>query len=175
MTKVEYVVTLRNMTDGNKTYRAKPSQETEDVKGKMESKKPVRTHDIAEKQVSREAIAGILTAYNFGTRFMDLSVRQQSNQYVLNGDFITAKRTQNQYAVGQEIVNNSLALGSGLAIAGGLGLTTVGVNLAINYAFKALNVGLENRRLIEQSRVQQYIGNIENDRFVNNLTTRRIR
>lgn len=148
----------------------------EDIKKDMTNPSPKRAETIENKSsINTKAVSGMMTAYNLSTKVTGFMQQSISQNYELNGDFVSARRFQNNIQVGQEIINGGLALGLGFALGGPVGIAAVGVNLAINYAFKAMSVALENQKLFEQQKVQSTINSTVRQRFVNNATTERLK
>lgn len=162
--------------DENKQTTNKVPDEVIDYMDPQQSKQKT-SENIAKSRdkIVAKSVAVVGTAYNFGSKVADLAVTTQTSNYELNGDFVSAKRLQNSYAVGQEIAGNALALGLASVAFGGAGALVIAGNLAINYAFKAFQTAQQNRKLIEQQKIQTYLGQIERERFIRNQTTERVR
>lgn len=143
------------------------SKDTKDVKETSETKE--------KSLVDSKVIAKIGTIYNLTSNTLNFTTRVESVGYELKGDFIMAQKTQNNFSTAREITNIGFMLGAGFAIGGPAGVLAVGSNLALSYGFKALTIGLENRKLIDQIQTQKYLGSIEQQRFVRNSTTEMIR
>lgn len=173
-------MTYKIIIEGNITEEERKLNKTgipEEVKKKVTSPQPKRQEAVATRKsnVMPKVVAGVMTAYNLGMKATSTISQVVGQNYELNGDFVSARRFQNNISIGQEVLNSGMALGVGFALGGVVGIAAVGVNLAINYAFKAMDVALQNQRMIEQQRVQTYVNSQVQQRFVRNITTERLR
>lgn len=134
------------------------------------------TNEIKDKSlVDTKIMAKIATAYNVTSTILSYGARSESVGHELKGDFVMARKTQNNFATAREVTNIGFMLGAGFVVGGPAGAIAVGVNLGISYGMRALSVGLENRKLIDQIQTQKYLGSIEQERFIRNATTEMIR
>lgn len=166
--KVEFKVVDELGVSGNT-----PSDKEETKK--LQDKKPKKTEEIAKKEFSTEAFAKFMTVYGAYQTISNIHQKLETASLQARGDNLKAVMQSEKKALSNSLISSGLNIVGGFVVGGGVGgVAMIGMEV-YKLANSAINISIENQKRISQLLAERHIANNEQERFVRNATTERIR
>lgn len=134
-----------------------------------------KTREDTFQEKARPYVQGALAiygTYKIGANFIQT---QDFNQASVRGDTLHAIKKRQQSQQINEVVGAGVRITAGLLIKGVKGGAVMLALTAFQLANKALQIGLDNARRQQEVRQERYLASIEQERFVRNATTEKIK
>lgn len=142
---------------------------------KIRDKKPKKTEEIAKKEFSTEAFAKFMAVYGSYQTVANIHNKIETASLQARGDNLKAVMQSERKALTNSLITSGLNVVGGF-IVGGIwgGAAMIGAE-TYKLVNNAINISIENEKKISQLLAQRHIANNEQERFVRNATTERIR
>lgn len=175
MADVRYIVEFKMVNELSRTQEHSPSDPSD--RQEMQNKDPKTSEEITKKQneFNKKTFAKFMGAYGGYQLASSIYNRGQMMQSISHGDNLNAVMQSEQNAVRDKFIGSSLNIIGGFAIGGVFGGGVMIANEVYGYIKEAINLGIENQQRINQLNAQKHVSNNEQERFVRNATTERIR
>lgn len=177
MEGIKYSVEFRAVDEvsASKTQEQTPSDATE--RRIMQNKEAKPTEEITKEKggFNKKAFAKFMIAYGFYKTADSVYSKVKMSESVSRGDNLSAVMQGEKNAVRDSIVSTGLTLVGGAVIGGPAGLGAAALMEAYKYANQAINIGIANANKINQILAQRHVAINEQERFIRNSTTDRIR
>lgn len=175
MADVVYRVEFVAVDSTSKTKEQTPSNPEQ--KERMLTNEIKSTEEIAKKESmdTKKAFAKFMVAYGGYQIVNNIINSTQISGMMARGDNLKARIQSERNAQINSVVGSGLTL-IGSAIIGGLpGLALAGGLEIYKMAQQSINIGIQNQLMISQLRAERHVANNDQERFVRNATTEKIR
>ena len=177
MADVRYVVEFKIVDElsGSKSKEHSPSDPGD--RQMITNKEPKTNEEIAkkEKDFNKKAFAKFATAYGGYQIASSIYNKSQMVQSTGRGDNLNAVMQSEQNAVRDKVIGSAVSIIGGFAVGGVFGGGVMIANEIYGYVRESINLSLENQQRINQIQAQRHVSNNDQERFVRNATTERIR
>lgn len=175
MADVVYRVEFVGVEALEKTKEQTPSDPEQ--KQEMLSNKPKSTEEITKKETNRtkEVFTKFVSAYGAYQIVSNIMDKNQVYSSLGRGDNLKATMQAEQNATRNSLINSGLSLIGGAVLGGLPGLALAGGVEIYKYVQQSINVGMQNSFMISQLMAERQVAINNQERFVRNATTEKIR
>lgn len=110
--------------------------------------------------------------YKIGANYVQT---KRFNEATFRGDNLAAIKQKERSERIDSVVSSTLRIGGGLLVKGAKGGALMVAFTALQVASKAMQLSLDNANRQQQIRAERYVASMEQERFVRNATTERIK
>lgn len=166
--KVEFKVVDEKGVSGNTPSDTK---ETE----KIRDKSPKKTEEITKKEFNTQAFAKFMTFYGAYQTVANIHQKMEQASLQARGDNLKAVMKSEEKALTNSLISSGLNIVGGFMVGGVVGAGAMLGMEVYKLANSAINISIENQKRLNQIIAERHIANNEQERFVRNATTERIR
>lgn len=137
---------------------------------------PQESNDTLSKGGSKnKAFKRVMIGYGFVKIGFNYWAEKSYADASVRGDTLAAVKRKEKIQLGENIVSSALRIGGGLIVRGATGGAIMLGLQALQTAIKALQLSVENNIRQQELRQEKYTATMEQERFVRNATTEKIK
>lgn len=176
MADVKYTVEFKQVDEisSSGVIEQTPSDKTDT--SLIRDKNPKKNEQIGVgTKLNTKAWAKFMTGYGVYQIADDLHHNLKITDTLSRGDNLQAVMQSERRGVRGRLTGTAVNLAGGFAIGNLAGLGIAAGMEVYRYAREAINIGIDNRRRLDQLLAERHVANQEQERFVRNATTEAIR
>lgn len=125
--------------------------------------------------VAAERFGRVMAAYGTYKVGANYYQTRQFAENTFKGDGLAAIKERQKAQLRENIISSGLRITGGFIVKGAAGGGIMIALTALQLAQKAINIGLENNMRQKEIQAEKYLSSIQQERFVRNSTTERIK